>query len=57
VGDIVHVANLVKSGKLDCRCSKVKHVIILRKSENTFELVNTESGKHFIRNAKFLLKG
>jgi hypothetical protein len=56
VGDVVYVADLVNQGKLDSRYKNDKHVVIGIKDKNacTFELVNTENGKHLIRNAKYM---
>jgi len=53
VGDIVFVANMSK-GKLTPNFSGDKYVILNQKGRDTFELVEVETGKRVIRNAKFL---
>ena len=55
VGDIVFVANMNK-GKLTPNFSGDKYVILKHKGSDTFELVQVETGKRVIRNAKFLRK-
>ena len=55
IGDIVYVAN-VEPGKLDSSYNVTKYVIIWKKSEDTFEIVNTVTGIKFVRNVKFLRK-
>lgn len=55
VGDIIFVANMSK-GKLTPNFGGDKYVIIKQKGSDTFELVQVETGKRVIRNAKFLRK-
>ena len=53
VGDVVFVATLTQ-GKLTPNYSGNKYVILNLKGSDTFELVQVETGKRVIRNAKFL---
>ena len=55
VGDVVFVATLTK-GKLTPNFSGIKYVILRQKGSDTFELVQVETGKREIQNAKFLRK-
>ena len=56
IGDVVYVANMVRESKLQSKYGMIKHVIIREIAEHTYEVVNTESGKVFTRNVKFLRK-
>ena len=55
VGDVVLVATLTQA-KLTPSFSGNKYVILNPKGSDTFELVQVETGKRVIRNAKFLTK-
>ena len=55
MGDVVFVATLTK-GKLTPNFRGNKYVILKQKGSDTFELVQVETGKRVIRNAKFLRK-
>ena len=55
VGDVVFVATLTK-GKLTPNFSGNKYVVLKAKGIDTFELVQVDTGKRVIRNAKFLRK-
>ena len=50
--EVVFVATLSK-GKLTPNFIGNKHVILKKKGSDTFELVQVETGKREIRNAKF----
>jgi hypothetical protein len=56
VGDVVHMATMLKGGKLDPRYDSKKCVIVKENGDNTFEVVNVDNGKRYVRNAKFLRK-
>ena len=47
---------MLKGGKLETMYSTDRYVIVSRKAENTYEVVNVESGKKYIRNAKYIRK-
>ncbi|KAK3745177.1 hypothetical protein QZH41_000200 [Actinostola sp. cb2023] len=55
VGDVVFVASMTSS-KLNARYPEDRYVILRKKGIDTFEVVQVDTGKVFVRNAKFLTK-